>query len=384
MRIAIGAMTGTSLDGIDIAVAAVEGRGLDMQVRLVRHGSVELGPAAAGLRRAADQEPMTAEAFARLAWSLGERCADAIAATLSECRPDRDVDLVAVHGQTVFHRPPISWQLINPAPIAARLGCRVVFDLRQADLAAGGRGAPITPLADWVLFRHDSTDGAEDTDLARRAIVNLGGFCNVSIVTARLETVAGFDVCACNQVLDAVARAALGAPYDHDGQAARLGTPDGPATEALHTMLDRQRTQRRSLGTGDEAAAWVAAHRDTLSGQDLAATAVAAISRCIALALGDHAVDDIVVAGGGALNTSLVDAIRRAAGPPVSLCSELGVPVQAREALAMAVLGALCADGVPITLPQVTGCREPAPVAGAWYMPDTTAPDKLKRMNSPC
>ena len=111
MRIAIGAMTGTSLDGIDIAVAAVEGRGLDMQVRLVRHGSVELGPAAAGLRRAADQEPMTAEAFARLAWSLGERCADAIAATLSECRPDRDVDLVAVHGQTVFHRPPISWQV---------------------------------------------------------------------------------------------------------------------------------------------------------------------------------------------------------------------------------------------------------------------------------
>ena len=94
--------------------------------------------------------------------------------------------------------------------------------------------------------------------------------------------------------------------------------------------------------------------------------------------------DDIVVAGGGALNTSLVDAIRHASAPPLRVSSELGVPVQAREALAMAVLGALCADGVPITLPQVTGCREPAPVAGAWYMPDTTAPDKLKRMNSPC
>jgi len=381
MRIVIGLMTGTSLDGIDTAVAAIEGRGLDMQVRLIRHDSVELGSITAGLRTAADQEPMTAEAFAQLAWSLGERCADAIAATVSECPGDRDIDLVAVHGQTVFHRPPISWQLINPAPIAARLGCRVVYDLRQADLAAGGSGAPITPLADWVLFRHDDTD---DTQVARRAVVNLGGFCNLSIVTERLDAVAGFDVCACNQVLDAVARASLGAPYDQDGQSARLGTPDGPAGEALHSILDQQRTQQRSLGTGDEAAAWVAAHVDTLSGQDLAATAVAAISRCIGLALQEYDVDDVVVAGGGALNTSLVDAIRHASAPPLRVSSELGVPVQAREALAMAVLGAQCADGVPITLPQVTGCRDPAPVAGAWCMPDTTAPDKLKRMNSPC
>ncbi len=338
MRIVIGVMTGTSLDGIDTAVAAIEGRGLEMQVRLIRHDSVELGTATTGLRRAAEQQPMTAEAFAQLAWSLGERCADAIAATVNKCRDDGDIDLISVHGQTVVHRPPISWQLINPARIAARLGCPVVFDLRQADLAAGGRGAPITPLADWVVFGHDKKGG---TGYTRRAIVNLGGFCNVSIVTPGLHTVAGFDVCVCNQALDAVARAALGAPFDHDGRAARLGTPDAPAADALRSILDRQRSQRRSLGTGDEAAAWVAAHVDRLSGQDLAATAVAAISRCIGLALGDHDVDDIVVAGGGALNTSLVDALRRAAGPPVRMSSELGVPVQAREALAMAVLGAL-------------------------------------------
>ena len=378
MRIVIGAMTGTSLDGIDTAVAEIEGRGLDMQVRLLRHDSVVLGTVAAELRRAADQEPMTAEAFAQLALLLGERYADAIAATLTRCRLDRDIDLVAVHGQTVFHRPPISWQLINPARIAARLGCPVVFDLRQADLAAGGRGAPITPLADWVLFRHGETGST------RRAVVNLGGFCNVSVVSEQLGTIAGFDVCACNQVLDAVARAALGAPYDQDGQAAGLGTPDDSAAETLHSILDGQRTQRRSLGTGDEAAAWVAAHADRLSGQDLAATAVAAISRSIGLAISDHDVDDIVVAGGGALNTTLVDAIRHGAGRPVRMSSELGIPVQAREALAMAVLGALCADGVPITLPQVTGCRDPAPVAGAWCMPDTTAPDEFERLNSPC
>jgi 1,6-anhydro-N-acetylmuramate kinase len=360
-RFAIGIMTGTSLDGVDAAVARIAGTGLAMRVEFVRHESGGLGPLAGLLRRAAAQEPMTAGALAALALSFGERCAE-VAAAADDGR--HEPSLVAVHGQTIVHRPPVSWQLINPAPIVRRFGSPVVFDLRQADLAAGGRGAPITPVADWVLFRDPA---------AVRAVVNLGGFCNVTVLGddrgEPLAGVRGFDVCACNQVLDEAARQGLDAPFDEDGAGARRGEAQDHAVAQLSEILDRQRTSGRSLGTGDEARSWVAEHAGHLAPEDLLASAVEAVARAIAASLVDHDVGELVVAGGGACNRALLDAVHRNARRPMRSSDDLGVPVRAREALAMAVLGVLCADGVPITLPQVTGCSDPAPVAGAWCLP---------------
>ncbi len=356
MRVVVGVMTGTSIDGIDTVVAGIEGVGLEMRARVLLHRCDELGAVADGLRRAARQETIAPGELACLALQLGEQFAAAIDAARDEAGVGVP-DLVAVHGQTIVHKPPVSWQLVNPAPIATRLGCPVVFDLRQADLAAGGRGAPITPLADWVLFREAAT---------RRVVVNLGGFCNATIVTPDLDDVLGFDVCVCNQVLDAVARAALGAPYDKDGRAARSGRSDAAAAAVLRACLDDQRSAGRSLGTGDESEAWVTVHKDRLSGEDLAATAVTAIGGCIAGVIRDHDADDVVLAGGGARNNALVDAVAGATRCPCALSNTAGVPIEAREALAMAVLGAMCADGVPITLPQVTGCSDPAPLSGVW------------------
>ncbi|MHC4220540.1 MAG: anhydro-N-acetylmuramic acid kinase, partial [Planctomycetota bacterium] len=297
-RFVIGAMTGTSLDGIDAAAAEIHGTGLDMRVRLRGHESVELGALTGDLRRAADQEPVTAETLAGVALALGERYADAIAAVAPRLE---SLSLIALHGQTIVHRPPVSWQLINPAPVAARFNCPVVFDLRQADLAAGGQGAPITPIADWVLFR--------DPQMSR-AVVNLGGFCNVTLLGdddgTPLGGVRGFDVCACNQVIDEAARRGLDAPYDDGGQAAERGEPQDYAVEELLEILHRQRTSRRSLGTGDEARSWVADHADRLLPEDLAASTVEAVARCIAGTLDDRAVGEIVVAGGGARNRTLL------------------------------------------------------------------------------
>jgi 1,6-anhydro-N-acetylmuramate kinase len=358
-RFVLGAMTGTSLDGIDVAAAEIRGTGLQMRARLIRHDHADLGTLAGDLRRAAGQEPMTAETFAGLSLALGERYAEGVAAAAGD-RPD----LIAVHGQTIIHRPPVSWQLINPAPVAARFHCPVVSDLRQADLAAGGQGAPITPAADWVLFGDQGT---------RRAVVNLGGFCNVSVLgedgDEPLAGVRGFDVCACNQVLDAAARRGLDTPYDDGGGAALAGEAQDDAVAELVEILVRQRTSGRSLGSGDEAGSWVAAYGGRLLPEDLAASAVDAIARCIGEAVSAHDVDEIVIAGGGARNEALVGALGRHAGLPLRTSDELGVPVQAREAMAMAVLGTLCADGVPITLPQVTGRAEAAPLAGTWCLP---------------
>ena len=195
-----------------------------------------------------------------------------------------------------MHSPPDSMQIMNPWPLAQRLGCPVISDLRGADLAAGGQGAPITPVADWVLFRSLDED---------RAIINLGGFCNVTTLPARSgpESVRGFDVCACNQVLDACARTALGRAYDEDGQAALSGTPDEAAVGALLAVLRDQASGRRSLGTGDECGACVERFC-SLAGVDLMASAARAIGTVIGERVRGPGAP--VLAGGGVRNAALV------------------------------------------------------------------------------
>lgn len=356
----VGIMTGTSIDGIDAAVVEIAGARLGMRPTFVAHRAADLGDLAAPLRRAAAQDPMSAGAFARLATDFGARIVEVVEAVVEGGGPAPD--LIAVHGQTIFHQPPYSWQIVDPAPIAVRFGVPVVTDLRAADLAAGGAGAPITPLADWILYRAPGE---------RRAIVNLGGFCNVTMLPASdgdegIAGISGFDVCVCNQVLDAVARLTLDAPYDTEGRAAASGTADRDATSALLSILAAQRTAGRSLGTGDEAEAWVRAHAGRLPGPDLAASAVAAIADAIAAGLDLTRCDRVIVAGGGCRNVALLAALRRAVEAPVGPSDDLGLPAEAREAAAIAVLGALSADGVPITLPQVTACPVPAVLAGSW------------------
>jgi 1,6-anhydro-N-acetylmuramate kinase len=362
IRAVVGVMTGTSIDGLDASLAEIRGCGLSMSAKLRGHLSAPLGDLAARLRAAADQRAMSAGEFARLSLDFGTFHAAVIQQLLESANGGESPDLICVHGQTVYHQPPVSWQLINPTPISEQLGCPVVYDLRQADLAAGGQGAPITPLADWVLFRHESR---------RRAIVNLGGYCNVTILPAgdspaAIADIAGFDVCACNQILDAVARLALNAPFDDRGHAARRGRCDEGACRSLLAILEAQRAGHRSLGTGDEAIRWVRDHLGKLAPNDLARSASAAIGHCIGDAVGAHDVDVVIAAGGGTLHDVLLESIAQRSALVIRRSDELDVPVEARESLEFAILGALCADGVPITLPAVTGCGAPAPIAGTW------------------
>ncbi len=352
-RIAVGAMTGTSIDGLDVAAARISGRGSGLKATFIAHRHAGLGDLAADLRRAADQVPLSAGRFAELALALGQLTADLIV-DLAKTAGLARLDLVAVHGQTVVHRPPVSWQLVNPASIAATVGCPVVSDLRQADLARGGQGAPITPAADCVLYGADGR---------ARAIVNLGGFCNVTILGPGSGDVQGFDVCACNQVLDAVARRALGAAFDAEGRCALRGAADHRASDALRCVLEAQRTAARSLGTGDEARRWADDHAGLLRPDDLARTAVEAVAASLATAIEPHHVEEVVLAGGGARNRALREALQVRLAAPVVTSDAHGIPIDAREALGMAVLGALCADGVSIT-PR--GPRRDPFVSGTW------------------
>ncbi len=360
-RLVAGVMTGTSLDGLDAAWVEVRGQGLALRAAVLRHVSHPLGAWADDLRRLARGEALNAGAICAAA----QRLSQAHVLALRELSAGEIPDLIAIHGQTLYHAPPLSWQLAQPAGIAAALSAPVVFDLRAADLAAGGQGAPITPLADYVLF------GDRDE---RRCVVNLGGFCNVTRLPRRsgesdhgpaeLDSIEGGDVCACNQLLDRVARERLGTAFDDRGQAALAGMRNPAAENELSALLEAQASAGRSLGTGDELGDWTARWGDRLSAKDLARSACEAIASVVARRTAPA--ERVVLAGGGMRNAALVNALQSRIRTPVSPADDLGVPASHREAAAMAVLGALCADGVPITLPQITGVPSPAPRAGAW------------------
>jgi anhydro-N-acetylmuramic acid kinase len=357
-----GCMTGTSIDGLDVALVEVTGTGLALRARVRRCLSRPLGGLAKTLRALADQEPLPAGRIAAAARDLALLHADA----LSELAAGERLDLVCVHGQTVYHAPPVSWQLMNPAPICRALGAPVVHDLRAADLAAGGQGAPITPIADALLFRE--VPGAW-------AVVNLGGFCNITVRAAGPApgepidpgAITAGDVCACNQVLDAIARRLMNSPFDAEGARAAAGTVHEEALEDLDGIFVSQARAKRSLGTGDEVGEWISRFRARVSAEDLAATACEAIGSAIARRAGNAG--RVLLAGGGVRNAALVAAIGSCCTAPVSTTDAHGVPAAYREAAGFAVLGALCQDRVPITLPQVTGVASPAPVAGAWVYP---------------
>ncbi len=372
-RLVVGCMTGTSIDALDVALVEITGSGFDMGVRLVRTLSRPLGDVGEGLRRLAHGEAMPAREIAALNHAFSTLHAEAAHEAIGEAI----ADLVAVHGQTVFHAPPLTWQLFEPAVVAREVMLPVVSNFRAADVAAGGQGAPITPLADYIMFR----------DLKeRRAVVNLGGFCNYTVLPpagtgqdhfSAIDGIAAGDICACNHVLDGLARVLFNLPFDEGGTQALLGQIDEACYREFVDLLEAQVRLGRSLGTDDDLAAGLGLITSRRAGRDHAVKTdprpgiVRSACAALAAVTVDHvgAVDRLILAGGGVLNKALLAEFQKRSKAPVNRSDDLDVPAPYREAMAIAVLGALCQERLPITLPQVTKLRGPAPVAGSWVYP---------------
>lgn len=370
-RLVIGTMTGTSLDGIDVTLSQITGIGLEMKVEVLCHHSEAFDESLKSqLTAFANQEPMRARDITALSYTFAlchlhaiEELLQIFSRSTSYC--NRPIDLIAVHGQTVFHDPPLSWQLFNPSPVVHKLQIPIVFDMRAADLASGGQGAPITPLADWIIFR-------DRTCKESRAVVNLGGFCNITFISAIAggddpsQSITGGDVCACNQLLDMIARDCLGKEYDANGEYACSGEALDEVATALETQLTCQLFDKKSLGTADAPVDWLSRHVH-VAGNDLARSACKAIALTITKSFFGN-VHVVILAGGGALNKALVLELKRLnPGVQVVLSSAFGIDPSYREAVEMSVLGVLCQDKVPITLSAITGCTPP--IAGIWCYP---------------
>ena len=360
-RLVVGAMSGTSTDGVDAAVVLVEGRGTAMSAALLAH---EHRPYAPELRQAIfrvrqqSPEGVRLDELARLARQIALAYADACgAAVRSAGASPGDVAAVAAHGQTLYHDPPHTIQWIDPALLAAEVGCPVVCDFRRADCAAGGQGAPLVPFADYVLFRHPHKT---------RVLLNLGGIANLTHLPAGgpIEQLVAFDTGPGNCVSDALVRAVnpAGPGVDVNGDIAARGVPVHAIIQ--HVLADPYFAKPPPKSTdvpemvGLFHAARAAVGRN-FPFEYLLRTACLFTATTVADAVRrfcDPFPDELIVSGGGVHNATLMDLLRQPLGAiPVLRTDDFGIPSEAKEAVAFALLGAATLDGEPSNVPAATG-----------------------------
>jgi len=376
-RIVLGLNSGTSADGVDAAACEITGRGLAMRVRVIGHVRRSY-PADLRRRLLAVMAPAQTrtEEICALDRDVGLVFAKTAEAAVNQLRLRR-LNLVGSHGQTICHLPSsavgATMQIGEPAHIAARLDVPVVARFRQADVAAGGQGAPLVPWTDYVLFRHARRN---------RVVQNIGGIANLTWLPAagKAEDVVGFDTGPGNMLMDALAsRFSNGRMrFDRDGRLAANGTVDQVVLKRLLNHPFLLRRPPKSCGREDFGEAWLQRllttfTRRRLSAEDWLATATAFTAASITLAYIFLAelcrrpyppMDEVILCGGGANNPTLIRDLRALVSMDnrfdhvrLSTTTDHGVPVQAKECVSFAMLAAACVDGVPANLPRVTGAR---------------------------
>ncbi len=373
-RLVVGLSSGTSYDGIDAALVRVNGRGPHLEAELVHFTCVPFG---ASLRASIGRSPDAGPAeLARLSFDLGAAFADAALAVIAASgHTPTDVHLVGSHGQTVYHEPPeagrggVTLQIGEADVIAARVGVVTVSDFRTADVAAGGSGAPLIPLVDWLLFRDP-----EEV----RLLLNLGGIANVTYVTSDLAGVRAFDTGPGNALVDEIT--ALGTKgrqrFDRDGARALRGTPNGGAVEEYLKHPYFSTAPPKSTGK-ETFGAHAALKLARLAGfgepihalapreiDDLLATAAMVTARSAREAVrylpAEPSIARVVVSGGGVRNRAVMTMLGELFAPiPVVSLSELGMDPDAKEAVGFALLANETIAGRPGNVPAATGAARP-------------------------
>jgi anhydro-N-acetylmuramic acid kinase len=379
-----GIMSGTSADGIDVAVVRIAPGKLRPGLKLIAHEGFAFP---ASLRRAVlaamnAAEISTAE-LARLHWRLGLAYAEAISATVK--RHAVKLDLIGCHGQTLYHQPcaesyagrrfGCTWQLGEAAVIAAAVSVPVVSNFRPADMMAGGQGAPLVPLLDYVLFA-DRKRG--------RVLQNIGGIANLTAVPAgaKPDAVIAFDTGPGNMVIDALAQQLFGKRFDRNGGIAARGIVLGPVlAEALSNpyfkLKPPRTTGREQFGRAYAADFLVECRRHSNRPEDALATATALTAETIVQSYKNFARRrmrgcgvDYIVSGGGARNATLMAMLAARLEPmgcELAASEEFGLPAEAKEAAAFALLAWQTWHHLPGNVPRATGAARLAILGQVTY-----------------
>jgi anhydro-N-acetylmuramic acid kinase len=383
--IVAGVMSGTSADGINVALARVQGRGFRSRLELLAHyqfpypGKVRRAVLATMNARSANVSDLS-----RLNFLLGDLYAEAVRTAQRRARVE--CELVGCHGQTLYHqgnpalflgrRVACTWQTGETAIIAAKLGLPVVSDFRPADMAVGGKGAPLVPFLDYVLYRHRRYG---------RIVQNLGGIGNLTAIPPRAlpEDVVAFDTGPANMLIDAVTEQLFDRPYDRNGRLAARGEPiERVLQQLLRHPFFRQKPPK-TAGREQFGREFV---RDFLrlcrraEENDIIATATALTARSIGIAVRRFALPlvslpfrfrEFVVSGGGTKNATLLRMIREELAPlklRVRTSDEFGLPSEAKEAAAFALLAYQTWRRMPSNVPSATGAQRPAILGKVSYV----------------
>jgi anhydro-N-acetylmuramic acid kinase len=343
MRVA-GLISGTSVDGIDVAVIDITDG-----IHVVATATVPYAPDVRSAILSVSNAATHTGTIARLNFLLGELFAEALGKTGV---PLETIELIGSHGQTIFHEgEPAEFlgrkiastlQIGEAAVIAERTGIQTIADFRPSDMSAGGKGAPLVPFLDHQLFQHP--------ELARVAL-NIGGISNVTVIPANAKPheVIAFDTGPGNMVMDALAP-----PFDRNGERARAGKVNGALLDRLLADPYYHRDPPKSCGREQYGAEFL-----DQTGIDIA-TATELTARTIALAVQRYPnTREVIVSGGGAHNSYLMERLGALVTARVTTTAEFGIGVDTKEAILFALLAYQTFQGRAGNLPSATGARKP-------------------------
>ncbi|MGB6684516.1 MAG: anhydro-N-acetylmuramic acid kinase [Candidatus Acidiferrum sp.] len=383
----LGIMSGTSADGIDVALARISGAPPRLDAKLLASTSSKYPSALRKeILRVAEQHPITASELSQLNFRLGEIFAEVVLAACREFRVSRKrIALIGSHGQTIFHQgKPAPYfghatastlQISEPSVIAARTGITTVGDFRPADIALGGQGAPLVPYADYLLYRHDKLG---------RVSLNLGGIANITVIpaAAKPEQVIAFDTGPANMLIDAlVAHFTHGRQrFDKDARIAQTGRPipallDELMRDPYLKLAPPKSTGREYYGHAYLKKVFALGKRHRAKPADLirAATIFSALSVVDALnrfVLPNTKIQQLIVSGGGARNPLLLAQLAAALKNIEILPSaQFGIPEDAKEAFAFALLAYETFHRRPGNIPSATGAHALAILGKISYAP---------------
>ncbi|MFQ5863729.1 MAG: anhydro-N-acetylmuramic acid kinase [bacterium] len=372
-KVAVGLMSGTSMDGVDAALVKIRNHGLETTLDLIHFITY---PYPVGLREKIVEISMQGkiDEICRFNVLLGEIFADAVMALLqaTPIKPEQ-VDFIGSHGQTVQHLPEettlfeykirSTLQLGEPSVIAKRTGILTVADFRPADMAEGGQGAPLIPYFDFIMFRSSEKN---------RALLNIGGIANLTVLkkNGSLEDVVAFDTGPGNMVIDALMQKLFNKPFDDEGHTAESGrvSPELLAFGLEQTFFKKpppKSTGREEFGSAFCDKFLAKGSRLRLKPVDLIATAaeftvMAIWQSCQEFAAPKTMIDELIVSGGGTENQHIMNSLRnKFQDISVKTIDEFGIPSEAKEAVCFAVLANETISGNLNNVPGATGAAKP-------------------------
>lgn len=365
MVYAIGIMSGTSLDGVDAALVNITGVNEETEVELIAFATLEIPEKIdQQIRKSFSIESSNSALISSLNVELGELFADAaIKVSQAAGIPLKEIDFIASHGQTIYHIPEetekyrsSTLQIGEAAVIAEKTGCTIVSNFRLRDMAVGGQGAPIVPYSEYILYRHHERT---------RLLQNIGGIGNVTIIppNASLNDLVAFDTGPGNMVINELAQHFYKEPYDKDGKHAQEGKVNQEVLKhwMKHPFILRE--PPKTTGREEFGLQFVQEYLNkyTLSAEDWLATATIFTAKSIAKSVKEYVTDktDLILGGGGSYNPTLVQMIKEVL-PNVSVIrqEDLGLSSDAKEAVAMTILGNQTLHRQPSNVPSATGASK--------------------------